>query len=72
MQVSKYVKWEDETGQQSEQKSWDVEGNRGYFPHIHGNGMKLGKEEVDNVGKWERGEQWTPETWPFDEDIPAR
>lgn len=49
-----------------------MEGKAGYFPHIHGNGLKLGREEVENVGKWERvGEKWGPEGWPWGgEDVP--
>jgi hypothetical protein len=31
----------------------------------------LGREEVDGVGKWERGgESWGKEGWPFGEDEP--
>ena len=48
-----------------------MEADKGYFPHVHGNGMRLGNGEVDNVGKWERGENWTPGSWPFEEDIPT-
>lgn len=72
-QVSKLVKWEDAIGKQPDEKGgcWDVEGKSGYFPHIHQNGMRLGKEEVESVGKWERGEQWNATCWPFDEDIPT-
>lgn len=43
----------------------------GYFPHIHGNGLKLGREEVEAVGKWEKGgDEWGPAGWPFEEDAP--
>jgi hypothetical protein len=43
----------------------------GYFPHIHGNGLKLGQEEVEAVGKWEKGiDGWGPAGWPFEEDTP--
>jgi hypothetical protein len=51
---------------------WDVEGKMGYFPHVHGNGLKIGKEEVDQVGVWKRAEKgWRAAEWPFgDEDRP--
>jgi hypothetical protein len=43
----------------------------GYFPHIHGNGLKVGREEVESVAKWEKPEGgWGPEGWPFIEDTP--
>lgn len=41
----------------------------GYFPHIHGNGLKVGREEVDEVGVWQRASSgWGVEEWPFAED----
>lgn len=50
---------------------WDTEGSMGYFPHIHGNGLKLGREEVDEVGEWVRGDgEWGAAGWPFGEDVP--
>jgi hypothetical protein len=52
---------------------WDTEGSMGYFPHIHGNGLKLGREEVDEVGEWVRGDgEWGAAGWPFgEEDVPT-
>jgi hypothetical protein len=42
----------------------------GFFPHIY-NGLKVGIEEVESVGKWDRGDgEWGAEGWPFDEDTP--
>ncbi|KAG9246624.1 hypothetical protein BJ878DRAFT_272868 [Calycina marina] len=71
--VAEFTKWENAVGLQPDEKGgcWDVEGNAGYFPHIHGNGMKLGSAEVERVRKWERGEEWSAKSWPFDEDAPS-
>ena len=38
---------------------------------MHGNGLKIGREEVDEVGIWKRGSNgWGVGEWPFREDIP--
>ena len=69
--VSEYIIWEDTKGKQPDEPGgcWDVEGKLGYFPHVHGNGMKIGREEVDEVGVWKRGSaDWSIEQWPFEED----
>jgi uncharacterized protein (DUF952 family) len=79
--VSKFIKWEDSAGKGPDEVGgcWDVEGKKGFFPHIHGNagpgegeqGLKLGKEEVESVGFWSRGEEgWSGQGWPFEEDSP--
>ena len=71
--MENYIKWEDAKGKQPDEVGgcWDVEGSKGYFPHIHGNGMKLGRREVEDVGKWVKvGERWGQEGWPFGEDVP--
>lgn len=48
---------------------------RGYFPHVYANGeggvLKLGVEEVESVGKWERGGEWSASEWPWEEDRPV-
>ena len=50
---------------------WDTTGSMGYFPHIHGNGLKLGIEEVESTARWVKGDgEWGPAGWPFDEDTP--
>lgn len=74
------MKWEDTKGKGPDEKGgcWDVEGTKGLFPHVYGNGgegdeegLRLGREEVDGVGKWVRvGERWGREGWPFGEDEP--
>ena len=71
--VSRYITWEDAKGKQPDDLGgcWDVEGKMGYFPHMHGNGLKLGREEVDEVGAWNRGNDgWAIDDWPFGEDFP--
>ncbi|CZR60157.1 uncharacterized protein PAC_10053 [Phialocephala subalpina] len=78
--VKKFVEWEDAKGKGPDEKGgcWDVEGRKGLFPHVYGNGvdgeeagLRLGKGEVDEVGRWERGgERWGKEGWPFGEDEP--
>jgi len=54
--VSKYIIWEDAKGKQPDEPGgcWDIEGKMGYFPHVHGNGLRIGREEVDEVGVWKR------------------
>ncbi|KAG0648185.1 hypothetical protein D0Z07_5312 [Hyphodiscus hymeniophilus] len=72
--VSKYVIWEDTKGKQPDEPGgcWDVKGEMGYFPHVHGNGLKIGREEVDEVGVWRRGSLgWEVREWPFAEDVPT-
>jgi uncharacterized protein (DUF952 family) len=71
--VEEYIKWEDAKGKQPDEPGgcWDIEGKMGYFPHVHGNGLKIGREEVDEVGMWKRGSDgWGVEEWPFGEDKP--
>lgn len=75
--VAKFIKWEDAIGKQPDEKGgcWDVNGEKGFFPHVHGNaeggGCKLGREDVLDVGKWERGSgTWGKGGWPFEEDVP--
>ena len=71
--VEKHIKWEDAKGKQPDEPGgcWDVEGKMGYFPHVHGNGLKIGLEEVDEVGVWKRGSgRWSAQEWPFTEDKP--
>ncbi|KAG9004887.1 hypothetical protein FRB94_001984 [Tulasnella sp. JGI-2019a] len=71
--VKQFVKWEDSNGLSKEEACWDasVEGGAGLFPHIY-NGLKLGKDEVDEVKIWERNEEgWLAKGWPFgDVDVP--
>ena len=40
---------------------------------MHGNGLKLGREEVDEVEVWKRveGREWSVGEWPFEEDRPS-
>ncbi len=69
--VSKWVLWEDTKGKQpgKEAGEWDVDSRREYFPHVHGNGLKIGREEVNEVGLWKRGAYgWSVVDWPFGED----
>jgi uncharacterized protein (DUF952 family) len=69
--VSKYIIWEDAKGKQPDEPGgcWDVERKMGYFPHVHGNGLKIGREEVDEVGVWKRGDGgWSVEDWSYEED----
>ena len=64
---------DDDAGKQPDEPGgcWDIEGKLGYFPHVHGNGLKIGREEVDEVGIWKRGSGgWGVEEWPFGEDRP--
>lgn len=76
--VAQYIKWEDTKGVEAA-GSWDVEGQKGFFPHIYGNGedgvgggLKMGRQEVESVEAWDRGEgSWTGEGWPFGEDVPV-
>lgn len=63
-------KWPEERG-----GCWDTEGRMGGFPHIYhteAGALRLGREEVESIGTWERDtEGWGPKGWPFgDEDIP--
>lgn len=75
------MRWEDALGKGPDEKGgcWDVEGTKGLFPHVYGNGdvgvdecgLRFGREEVDGVGKWVRGgEEWGVEGWCFEEDGP--
>jgi uncharacterized protein (DUF952 family) len=78
--VENFIRWEDALGKAPDEKGgcWDTEGTKGLFPHVYGNGeegdeegLRLGREEVDGIGKWERGgESWGKEGWPFGEDEP--
>ncbi|THV50551.1 hypothetical protein BGAL_0146g00280 [Botrytis galanthina] len=68
-QVAPYIKWENAVGKQPEEIGgcWDTEGKAGFFPHIY-NGLKVGKEEVDDVGEWRKGnEGWSGEDWCWGE-----
>jgi uncharacterized protein (DUF952 family) len=73
--VEKWIKWEDAKGKGPEEVGgcWDTEGRKGLFPHVHGNGLKLGREEVDEVGTWNRkeGREWSVDEWPFGEGRPG-
>ena len=71
------VKWEMAVGKKPEEKGgcWDTEGRMGGFPHIYHTdegGLRLGNNEVQDLGTWERGEGiWGKKGWPFgDEDLP--
>lgn len=80
--VEKFINWETSPGEQKDgQWQWTSEDGKKAYPHIYSNGdeegqcgkgIKLGKEEVENVGLWKKGaEGWTVEDWPFGhEDIP--
>lgn len=79
--VESRVKWEMAVGKKPDEKGgcWDIEGRAGGFPHIYevvedeeGKGtLRLGREEVESVGKWERGDgSWSKQGWPFGEDEP--
>ncbi|KAI6715308.1 hypothetical protein PZA11_002887 [Diplocarpon coronariae] len=79
--VANFVLWEDTKGKGPDENSrrWDVEGSRGFFPHVYANagpgtgdrGLKLGRDEVESVGMWKKaGEMWSPKGWPFGEDVP--
>lgn len=50
--VEKDIKWESPDGRVCGPREGE-----GLFPHLY-NGLKLGKEEVDAVGNWKRGEGW--------------
>jgi uncharacterized protein (DUF952 family) len=81
--VEKWIKWENAKGKHPGEVGgcWDFKGEKGYFPHVHGNGekgddggLKLGSEGVDEVGKWVKGEgeeRWSAGGWPFGEDVPS-
>ena len=72
--VQKWIQWEDAKGKGPEEVGgcWDMEGRRGLFPHVHGNGLKVGREQVDEVGVWRRvnGADWSVNEWPFEDDRP--
>jgi uncharacterized protein (DUF952 family) len=79
--VSNFIVWEDTKGNRPDEDGgcWDVEGSKGFFPHVYANagpgegeqGLKLGRDEIERVGIWKRGDgKWTPEGWPFGEDVP--
>ncbi|PVH79859.1 hypothetical protein DL98DRAFT_515913 [Cadophora sp. DSE1049] len=79
--VAKFITWEDSKGKGPDEEGgcWDVDGKRGLFPHVYANagpgegeqGLKLGRDEVESVGVWKRGDgNWSPESWPFGEDLP--
>lgn len=80
--VAKYIVWEDTKGKRPDEKGgcWDVEGTKGLFPHVYANAgpgegeqrLKLGRDEVESVGIWKRGDgKWGSEEWPFGEDVPT-
>ncbi|RDL35253.1 Uncharacterized protein BP5553_07184 [Venustampulla echinocandica] len=75
--VKERVRWEMAVGKRPEEKGgcWDTEGRMGGFPHIYetkSGELRLGREEVESVGTWNRGgERWGHQGWPFGgEDIP--
>ncbi|KAI9049610.1 hypothetical protein LZ554_006636 [Drepanopeziza brunnea f. sp. 'monogermtubi'] len=79
--VADFVVWEDANGEEpgEDDEGWDVEDATGFFPHVYANagpgegelGLKLGRDEVESVGVWKRGRgKWTPDGWPFGEDVP--
>ena len=72
--MQKWIQWEDAKGKGPEEVGgcWDMEGRRGLFPHVHGNGLKVGREQVDEVGVWRRvnGADWSVNEWPFEDDRP--
>ncbi|TVY25623.1 hypothetical protein LHYA1_G006331 [Lachnellula hyalina] len=80
--VESRVKWEMAAGKKPDEKGgcWDTEGRAGGFPHIYevGDGegkgtLRLGSEEVESVGMWEKGEgSWSEKGWPFGEDVPKK
>lgn len=70
--VEKWIKWET-----ADAKCWDPEGKEGGFPHVYANGedggLKLGRDEVDDVGKWMKGAgEWSADGWCFGEDVPGK
>ena len=80
--MEKWIKWEDSKGKGPEEVGgcWDFRGSKGYFPHVHGNGgkgdeagLRLGREEVDCVGRWSKGDEegWIVKGWPFGDDAPS-
>ncbi|ESZ92963.1 hypothetical protein SBOR_6629 [Sclerotinia borealis F-4128] len=63
--VASYIKWENAVGKQPEEVGgcWDTEGKAGFFPHIY-NGLKVGKDEVDDSEEWKQGNKgWSGEGW---------
>ncbi|MCJ1442270.1 MAG: hypothetical protein MMC23_002763 [Stictis urceolatum] len=50
--VEKFIQWD-----APDEKNCGPRPDEGAFPHIY-NGFKLGREEVDVVGRWERGQGW--------------
>jgi len=50
--VEKHIRWESPDG-----KVCGPRPGEGLFPHIY-NGLKLGRDEVDLVARWERGGGW--------------
>jgi hypothetical protein len=56
--VAPHVKWENAIGKTPEEVGgcWDTKGKAGFFPHVY-NGLRLGREEVNGVALWKRGEQ---------------
>jgi uncharacterized protein (DUF952 family) len=81
--VARFVIWEDTQGELPDAHGgpWDVDEKRGLFPHVYANagpgegeqGLKLGRDEVESVGVWEKGAggwSWSCGSWPFAEDVP--
>ncbi|KAI9737201.1 MAG: hypothetical protein M1818_005733 [Claussenomyces sp. TS43310] len=72
--VRPVVRWEDSAGLPPDRACWDarIEGGAGLFPHLY-NGLRLGRDEVDEVRVWEIAEAgWRVEDWPFGEvDVPS-
>ena len=60
------MKWESPEGKLGEV------GEKGCFPHVYGDsqggaGCRLGREEVDSVGQWVKGDEgWEVSGWPFE------
>lgn len=74
--VEGVVRWEDSAGLEADDPKacWDatVDGGAGMFPHLY-NGLKVGRDEVDEVRVWEKSERgWSADGWPFGSvDVPA-
>lgn len=72
--VREWILWEEAgAGGGSKEDIWSFKDRRDVFAHLHGNGLKLGRDEVDDVGKWLKGPggDWDVTGWPFAEDMPV-
>ncbi|EGN97192.1 hypothetical protein SERLA73DRAFT_183848 [Serpula lacrymans var. lacrymans S7.3] len=51
-EIEKNIRWEDPKAE-----ICGPRGGEGMFPHLY-NGLKLGRDEVESVAVWEKGDEW--------------